>query len=115
MKIAVIGSRSFNNFSNLKYYLDNINSIYNITCIVSGGAIGADRLAEKYASLLNIPIVIFKPNYYKFGRIAPIIRNADIVKHSDYVLAFWDGKSKGTLNAISTAKKLRKKIKIVKF
>lgn len=110
MKIAVVGSRNFKDFSLLK---STLNQFENISCIVSGGAIGADRLAEKYASLYNISTEIFLPNYAKFGRKAPIIRNAQIVRACDIVVAFWDGHSRGTLNAIHSAKLHNKKLNII--
>ncbi len=83
--------------------------------IVSGGAIGADQLGIQFAKLNKIPCKIFKPDYKRFGRSAPIIRNFDIVVNSDFVLAFWDGKSKGTINAIQRAKIFRKNYKVILF
>ncbi len=54
---------------------------------------------------------IIRPEYDKFpAKSAPIIRNETIVKMSDILLAFWDGKSKGTLSTIKLARKLWKEI-----
>jgi len=41
--------------------------------------------------------------------------NAIIISNSDIVLAFWDGKSKGTENTIKTAKTMGKKVQVVKY
>lgn len=110
MKYAIIGSRSFNDYDKLKSILDECD---NITEIISGGAKGADSLAALYAENHDIKLTIFKPNW-AIGRHAGLLRNTLIVQESDVILAFWDGKSKGTLNSINTAEKLGKQcLKII--
>jgi hypothetical protein len=111
MKVAVIGSRNFNNYSLVKETLTKLD----ITLLVSGGALGADSLGEQYAKLNNIPTKIFYPDWKKFGRKAGFLRNTDIINESDMVVAFWDGTSKGTLDSIKKAEKLDKKILIINF
>lgn len=105
---AVIGSRRFTDYQ----YLDSELDKYKIGKIVSGGAIGADSLAMDYANKHNIVIDEIKPDYNKFGRSAPIIRNLEIVRSVDIVIAFWDGKSRGTNDAIEKARKLGKEVVI---
>lgn len=107
---GVIGSRSFNDYDLLKSELDK----YKITKIVSGGAKGADSLAEKYALENNIPVEIHKPDW-SLGRGAGIIRNKTIVEHSDVLVAFWDGESKGTLSSIKHGEKHAKPTIIVRY
>jgi len=85
-----------------------------ITTDGDGGAKGADTLASIYAKEHNIPIIVYKPNWKKYGRSAGIIRNKDIVNYCDKLVAFWDGKSKGTLNSINLSKKDDKLLEIVK-
>ena len=102
MKLAVVGSRGFSDYDLLKSRLDEEKDI---TEIISGGAIGADRLAEQYAAEKNIPTTIFKPEWGKHGKAAGMIRNKDIICAADKVIAFWDGKSKGTENSINIAQK----------
>jgi len=111
MKVAVIGSRNFNDYKLLSETLDIINDI---DLIVSGGAKGADSLAEEYAFNNNIDTLVFKPDWKKYGRGAGIIRNKTIIENSDIVVAFWDSKSRGTKNSIDTARKLGKKV-IIKY
>lgn len=115
MNLAVIGSRTFRNYNLMVATLNQIHEITPITRIVSGGAIGADSLAENWAKQHDIPILIFKPDWIKYGRSAGMIRNKDIISNSDIVLAFWDGTSKGTKNSIDTAKSLDKPIQVVRF
>ena len=97
MKLAIVGSRSITNYEKISEEIDIfIDEIPEV--IISGGAKGVDSLAEKYAYENNIEILIFKPDWKKFGKSAGVIRNKDIIQNSTHVLAFWDGSSKGTLN-----------------
>ena len=111
MKVAVIGSRGFNNYELLKDTLSKIN----ITLLVSGGAMGADTLGEQYAKENDIETKIFLPDWEKHGRSAGMLRNTDIINESEVVIAFWDGSSKGTLDSINKAKKLNKKLIIIDY
>lgn len=115
MKLAVIGSRTFNDYPRLKMSLDVYNTLYPITLIVSGGARGTDSLAERYAEEKGIPMQIFPAQWNKYGRSAGYKRNRDIIMACDKVYAFWDMKSTGTGNSIELAKKLGKPVSIVSF
>lgn len=110
--VAVVGTREFNNYPLLKTTLDKITGI---GCIVSGGAKGADTLAEKYAAENALETVIYLPKYDKYGRGAPLKRNEEIVNASDMVVAFWDGKSRGTANTIANARKKGKALTVINY
>lgn len=73
--------------------------------IVSGGAKGIDTYAKEYAMKNQIPLMEFLPEYKKHGRQAPILRNILIVDNCDFLLAFWNGVSRGTKFTIDYAKK----------
>ena len=90
MKVAVIGSRGIV-IDNLQDYLPD-----GTTEIVSGGAKGVDTCARDFALANGITLTEFKPEYHRYGRGAPLKRNITIIEYADMVLAFWDGKSKGT-------------------
>lgn len=109
MKVAVIGSRSFKDYTEVQRVLSGLT----ITEIISGGAVGADTLGEKYAKDNGIPTKIFLPDWKKYPKTAGFIRNTDIVENADIVVAFWDNESKGTLDSIKKAEKLGKKVLIV--
>ena len=106
MKIAVIGSRSITTVS-IDSYISNAKEI------ISGGAIGIDTLAAEYAKRNGIKLTIFLPEYERYGRAAPIIRNKSIVDYAEKIIAFWDGSSKGTLSVIKYAEKTGKPCEIV--
>lgn len=106
MKVAIIGSRNLI-VNNLEKYLPDC-----ITEVVSGGAKGIDTCARKYAIENNIKIVEFLPDYNKYGRSAPLRRNLQIIEYADQVIAFWDGKSRGTKYVIDNCKKRNKNVTI---
>ena len=106
MKIAVIGSRSVS-ISDIGKYISNAEEI------VSGGAAGVDYCAAKYAEENRIRLTEFLPQYERYGRAAPIVRNKEIVDYSDKIIAFWDGSSKGTLSVIKYAQKTGKPCEII--
>ena len=106
MKVAVIGSRGLN-VSDLGRYLPE-----NTTEIVSGGAKGVDTSAREYALSHGIKLTEFLPEYTKYGRSAPLKRNITIIEYSDIVLAFWDGKSRGTKFVIDNCRKLGVEVRV---
>ena len=111
MKIAIVGSRSFQDYGLLMKTMAS----YTPTSIISGGAVGADKLAEKYAREIDINCIIFKPDWKRYGRAAGPKRNKQIVEAADRVIAFWNGKSRGTLSTINLAKKAGKPVNAVRF
>lgn len=112
MKLAIIGSRYFNDYELMKSKFLEIKEQYDITCIVSGGATGADTLAEKIAHEFNLEKIIFYPEKKKYGNHANYIRNTLIAKECDLAIAFPIGKSPGTWDTIKKTKNLNKKVYI---
>lgn len=99
--ICICGSRDITDI-NLDLFIDPTH----VGCIVSGGANGIDTLAEHWAKRNKIEFIAYLAQWNKFGKKAGIIRNHEMVEFCDYVFAFWNGKSKGTLDTILYAKKL---------
>lgn len=106
MKVAIIGSRNLT-VTDIEKYLP-----INVTEIVSGGARGIDTCAKNYAIRKGIKITEFLPQYDKYGRGAPLKRNLQIIDYSDMVIAFWDGKSRGTRYVIENCRKRNKKVTV---
>ena len=116
MKLAVVGSRTFNDYAVLATWIDGV--FYQFANeseegIISGGARGADKLAADYAENRDIEYIEFPAEWDKYGKSAGFIRNQQIVDACDIVLAFWDGKSRGTADTIEKAKKAKKPTFIV--
>lgn len=99
MKLAVVGSRSFDDYEYLKKMLD----YHPCTQIISGGARGADRLAKRYATERGLPIKEFLPNWDTYGKSAGYIRNEQIVEACDELVAFWNSISHGTKHSLKLA------------
>ena len=113
----MLGGRDFSDYTLLKESLSVYISIYSgiPDNIVSGGAKGADTLAAQFAAEMDIPLLVFKPDYQKYGRGATLVRNTQIIENADVVFAFWNGQSKGTKDSITKAKKLQKELHIISY
>lgn len=111
VSLAVVGSRNFSNYNLLKSELDNLR----ISKIISGGARGADSLAEVYARKNKIELKVFPADWNRHGRRAGYLRNKEIVEECTHLIAFWDGKSRGTAHSIKSAKERGKLLKVVKY
>ena len=85
----------------------------NCSHIISGGAQGVDFIAEIAANYLNLEITIIRPDYKIFGKTAPLVRNRTIVNQSDFVVAFWDMKSRGTAHVLKICRETQTPYKIV--
>lgn len=105
--VCINGSRTINDI-NLDLYLNPAE----IGCIVSGGANGADTLAEKWAKRHKIEFVAFLANWDKYGKSAGIKRNIDMINFCDKLVSFWDKKSRGTLHAIEYCQKINRPYEI---
>lgn len=113
MKLGIVGSREFNDYELFMDYMKQlVPNPKALTLIVSGGAKGADTLAERYARENNIPMDVHSPNF-KFGKAAYFIRNQEIVDTSDHIVAFPTGDSRGTYNTISKARKAGKPVTVI--
>ena len=102
-KLIVAGGRDFMDYSLL---VEELEKLANTTLqdkavsIVSGMARGADSLAYHYARTNNIHVYQFPADWNKYGKGAGYKRNEAMGRMADGVLAFWDGKSRGTKHMI---------------
>jgi len=111
MKLGIVGSRTFNDYDKLKQVLSEKLPFV----LISGGAEGADSLAERFADENKLEKVIHLPNWNGEGKAAGFIRNARIVEDCDELVAFWDGVSRGTRDTIRKARKKGISVTIVNF
>ena len=113
MRVIVCGSRHLTDLD----LVEDVLKKYDISFIISGGAGGADTLAELYALKENIGIRVYMAQWKTYGKSAGPIRNQEMLDlgKPDMVIAFWDGVSKGTKNMIEIAQKANIPVKIVKI
>jgi hypothetical protein len=74
--------------------------------IISGAAKGPDDLARMYAERNSVPCILFPAQWEEYGKSAGFVRNSEMLKYAEYVLAFYDGVSKGTAHTLREAKRL---------
>lgn len=117
-KVIVAGGRKFNDYNLLKSKLDAIlaekrktHQIY----IISGMAKGADTLGEQYANENGFTVLGFPAEWNLYGKRAGILRNEEMAKVGDALIAFWDGESPGTKHMIETARDKRLLVRVIKY
>lgn len=128
LRVIIAGSRDFDDFPKLMNSCIDIlfkiteqhNDLYKIR-IVSGAARGADQLGEKYAKIAGYEVSRFPADWDGLGKRAGYVRNAEMAKFAvadgnyGVLIAFWDGKSKGTKHMIDLAEKKDLEVHIVRF
>ena len=118
-RIIVCGTRDFNDKPLLQKTLDSVLNGMQSVEIVSGGCRGADTYGEEYARSRKISVKRFPADWDKYGRAAGPIRNRQMLEYATAenatVIAFWDGKSKGTMNMIQTAQKQGANVHVINY
>ena len=115
-RVIIAGGRDFNNYPGLAKAMDFLLS--NVTddiTIVCGKARGADALGEQYAKERGYTIRYFPADWDEHGRPAGFIRNEQMAQNADALVAFWDGKSRGTQHMIETAQKHKLDIRVKRY
>ncbi len=130
LRIIVAGSRDFRNYQLLADVImdfladkDDSDIVDNPSQVkfISGTAKGADVLGEQFAYTYEYDVIRFPADWDKFGEEAGYIRNEEMVKFActdgnyGVLIAFWDGKSKGTKHMIDLAKKYKLEVHVVNF
>ena len=114
-RIVVAGCRDFEDYNCAKEYIEKcierIRREYTLI-FLSGRCRGADMLGERFAKENGFRVEYYPADWEKYGRSAGPKRNLQMAKDCDYVICFWDGKSRGTASMISYANKVKKPLKV---
>ena len=120
VKVIIAGSREFPIPFNLDLVVTTVNDALDCLGIkiedveeVSGTARGADRMGEEWARLHKVPVKKFPADWDTHGKSAGHIRNAEMAEYGDVLIAYWDGKSRGTKGMIDLATK--KGLKVIVY
>ena len=106
MKIIIAGSRTIGGpraQNILAAFIDSTPFANRITEVVSGGAKGMDTVGEQWAKARNLPIKRFPADWTTYGKKAGYLRNKEMARYADGLIAVWDGKSAGTQHMIDLA------------
>ena len=115
MKVIIAGGRNFRDYNKLRESCDNILVNQKELEIVSGTAAGADTLGERYAQEKGYEVKKFPAQWDLYGKSAGYKRNQQMAEYADGLIAFWDGKSKGTKHMIDIANKMGLKVRVVRY
>lgn len=100
-RIIIAGGRDFYDYDLVKMTMARIG--YKPTVIVSGCARGADTLGINWAIDNFTPVDKYPADWDRYGKSAGYKRNVQMAENADMLIAFWDGKSKGTKHMIDIA------------
>lgn len=116
-RVIIAGGRFFNDYDLLMDKCDSFlqNKQMENIIIVSGHATGADALGEKYAQEKGHTLETYPADWKRHGRAAGPIRNAQMASIADALIAFWDGKSRGTKSMIDLANKKGLQVVTVRY
>ena len=115
-KLAIVGSREWTNYQRFTAEMTKFVSLYGKPeVVISGGAEGIDKMAERWANDQKILLVVVKPDYRMYGKKAPLMRNSEIVDRCDWVLALPHPNSRGTWDSVRKAWQCNKKVTLVEW
>ena len=117
-KIIIAGGRDFMDYNLLKEKVNKILQEKKVThkiVIISGCARGADTLGLRYASENTFDVEEYPADWDKYGKKAGYMRNVEMAKNADALIAFWDGKSKGTKHMIDIATERNLPIRVIRY
>ena len=111
MNVIIAGGRDFEPNHNYYMLLKELLTELKATWVFTGGAKGADSFGEYVARQMQIPTKRFNANWRKYGKAAGPIRNREMAKNADALIALPGGN--GTQNMIKTAERYNLQIHIV--
>jgi hypothetical protein len=109
-RIVVVGSREYPNLDEVRQFVFEQERD---AVIISGGAFGVDTEAINAARHYRMPYEVYPARWSQHGRSAGAIRNREMVDGADEVVAFWDGKSRGTKITIDYAQAQGKPVRVI--
>ena len=109
MKALVCGGRNYNNHKILNAALNKFHRDLNINCIIEGGARGADKLANTWATSNGINTETYPANWNKYGKRAGYLRNVQMAEEGkpDLIIAFPGGIGTNMMINIGREKMIR--------
>lgn len=101
-RIIIAGSRNYPCRDYVTKLLDRIAKKHGKFEVVSGLAQGPDTWGKEWAQLNGFPVKEFPAQWNLHGRSAGYKRNTEMANYATHLIAFWDGRSRGTRHMIDT-------------
>jgi hypothetical protein len=115
VRVIIAGGRDFADYPALCAACDLALSRQPAVEVVSGTAKGADALGERYARERGHGLRQFPADWDTHGKAAGYRRNAEMAAYAEALIAFWDGKSRGTKHMIDLAHRAGLKVKVITY
>lgn len=109
MDVAIIGSRDGIPEATVRRFVRALAAKHPDAVVVSGGARGVDSWSQSEAERSGLEVVAYPADWDRLGKSAGFARNEQIIAHAEIVVAFWNGKSRGTKHSIDLVAKHREK------
>lgn len=113
MKVIIAGSRDGVEHDDIAPAMEDARVFLGIepTQVLCGMARGADMMGKAWADLRRIPVKQFPARWHDaygvYNPRAGFLRNADMAREADALVALWDGASSGTRDMITRARKMQ--------
>lgn len=116
MKVAIVGSRDFEDPGRVRRAVRRyVSGLEPGTVIVSGGARGVDTWAEQAADDFGFDKRIHKAFWDQDGKSAGFRRNVRVAHDCDRMVAFWNGRSRGTRHVMQKARDVQKDVEVKQY
>lgn len=104
MKVIIAGHRDYEDYDELLKAVESCP--FEITEVVSGHARGVDQMGERWSrEVLKAEPKVFPADWNRFGNGAGPIRNAEMARYGEALIALWNGRQRGgTWNMIKQAR-----------
>ena len=117
-RVIIAGTRAFGDYGLLCRTCDRLlaekRQTHHIT-VVSGTARGADTLGERYAHERGFAVKRFVPDWERLSTRAGLVRNCEMARNADALVAFWDGISRGTAHMVGEARRRGLAVRVIRY
>lgn len=107
-RVVIAGSRTVTDYDEILAAMAFVEPLLRspVSAVLCGEARGADTLGRRWATERGIPVESFPADWTLYKKKAGFIRNVDMLKNADVLVAIWNGYSPGTAHAIRTGRAL---------
>jgi len=115
MNVIIAGTRTLFDYDLVAGVCDTVLANIAVTKMTNGDGPGTDQCGKRYARERGYPLELYPADWKTFGRSAGPKRNRQMALVADMLIAFWDGKSRGTLSMIREAKNRNLIIRVFRY